>query len=134
MKSAPTLQRQQQFALNSAEQFNDQRGDLSKRQIEESQKTLAALVMRISFGSSAHHRSNLYQRDGLDLHDRDDELRQEVDSRFIPSYIFTQRSLQTANVGHCARVLSRNVWRQILVRIAAQLPFMQFQRSFFVLY
>src|SRR5215210_5943177 len=98
-----------------AKQFNDQSGDLSKRQIEESQKTLASLVMRIGFGSSAHHRRNLYQRDGLDLNESDDELRQEVDSRFIPSYILSKRSLQGANVGHCACVLSRNVWRQILV-------------------
>src|SRR5215210_3159120 len=117
-----------------AEQFNDQSGDLSKRQLEESQESLASLVMRIGFGSSAHHRRDLYQRDSLDLHHRDDELRQKVDSSFIPSYIFTKRSLQTANVGHCAGVLSRNVWRQILLRITAQWPFMQFQRSFFVLY
>jgi hypothetical protein len=90
--------------------------------------------MRVLFGTPLHDRRDLHQADGLDLNESNDELRQEVDSSLIPSYIFPKRALQEAHVGHCALVLSRNVWRQILSRIAAQWPFMQFQRSIFVLY
>jgi len=39
----------------------------------------------------------------------DDELGQEVATSFIPSYSFTKRSLQTANVSHQTVTSTRNV-------------------------
>ena len=49
-------------------------------------------------GESVRHLNEVY---GLDLDERDQELGQEVDAGFVPSYIIGKRSLQKANVGHC---------------------------------
>src|SRR5215210_1300613 len=120
--------------LWDAKQFDNQKSDLGKRHVKESQKSLTSFVMRVLFRPPAHHRRDLDETDGLDLNQGENKLRQKVESGFVPSYILRKRSLQVANVGHCALVLSRNVWRQILARIAARWPFMQCQRSIFVLY
>src|SRR5205085_12233976 len=81
---------------------NNETGEFGKGQLEESQKALNPLVMRCLFSSPAHHRRELDEVDRLDLNKRHEELRQKVDSSFVPSSILGKRSLQRANVGHCA--------------------------------
>src|SRR5205085_12229097 len=113
---------------------HDKACHLCIRQLKEPKKTLHSLVVRLSLSTSHEDIGYLREVDGSNFNQGDDEASQKVDACSIPRYILVKRALQEAHVGHCARVLSRNVWRQILIRIAAQWPFMQFQRSFFVLY
>lgn len=80
----------------------DQARHLCKRQLEEAEEALCTLVVRRGLGSPGEDANDLGEVDGLRLDERDDEARQEVDTRLVPRYILRERPLQQADVGHCA--------------------------------
>src|SRR5207248_7089112 len=110
----------------NSQETHDEASHLRIRKLEETEESLHSFVVRLSLGTSHKDIGYLREVDGSNFNQGDDEASQKVDACSIPRYILVKRALQEAHVGHCARVLSRNVWRQILIRIAAQWPFMQF--------
>jgi hypothetical protein len=66
------------------------------------QESLHSLVVGSGLRSTGKSVCHLNEVDCLDLNQRNQELGQEVDTSFVPSYIISKRSLQKANVGHCA--------------------------------
>ena len=117
-----------------SQKADDEASDLCIRHRKKAEETLRSLVVRLRFGAPQKDLGHLREVDCSDFDQGNDEASQKVDTRFIPRYIVSQRSLQQANVGHCALHPFKFHLAMNSIRIQARWPFMQFQRSFFVLY
>ncbi|HYP26210.1 MAG TPA: hypothetical protein VE262_05795, partial [Blastocatellia bacterium] len=82
-------------------QFNDKQCEPCIADFKEPKESLNAFVVGRGLGVTGESRCHLNEVDGLNLNQCDQELGQEVDTSFVPSYIFSKRSLKQANVGHC---------------------------------
>src|SRR5947209_12247020 len=117
-----------------SEQLNNEGGHARIREFKEAQEALRPLVMRGGLGAPRKDARHLDEVDALDLDQGDEELGHEVDARFIPRYSAGKRSLQQANVGHRGPPPFKTHREMVLLRIRARWPFMQCQRTIFVLY
>ncbi len=99
--------------------------------LEAAQEALNPLVVRCFFRATRKNRGDLGEIDTTDLDQSDQKLRQEVDSSFIPIYIFSKLSLKRAKVGH--RVFSSQVI-SVLEKDKAAVAFYAFSKFIFVRY
>src|SRR5215208_3256302 len=106
---------------------NEQHRDEGIADFKQAQEALDAFVVRFLLGAASKNRGNLGEVDTANLDQSNEKLRQEVDSSFVPIYIFSKGSLKRANRGH--RVFSSQ-GLVFLKRIKPRWPFMHFQRSF----
>jgi hypothetical protein len=83
------------------DQFDYKESYLSVADLKEPRKSLHSFIVRSSLSAPGESTCYLNKIDGLNLDQRNQELSQEVDARFVPSYIIGKRSLQEADVGHC---------------------------------
>ncbi len=111
------------------DQFDDKASDTTIADVKATQEALDAFVTGIRCSRTTESRSNLSEVDGPDLDQGNEELSQEVDAGFVPSYIRSKRSLKRANVGHCAISFQEHL-EMNLIRIAARWPLCIFKDQF----
>src|ERR1044072_721853 len=111
------------------DQLNNKASDARITDVKATQETLDAFVAGIGGSRATESRSNLSEVNGTDLYQGNEELSQEVDTGFVPSYIKRKSSLKRANRGHCA-VSFREHLEMILIRITPRWPLCIFKELF----
>jgi len=111
------------------DQLNNEASDQGEVYVKATQEALDAFVAGIRCSRTTENRGNLSEVDGSDSDQGDEELSQEVDAGFVPSYIRSKRSLKRANVGHCAISFQEHL-EVDLIRIAARWPLCIFKELF----
>src|SRR5215216_99958 len=124
------IQSQRPRTLYAAKR-NEQHRDERIADFKQAQESLDAFVVRFLFGAASKNRGNLGEVDTANLDQRNEKLRQEVDSSFVPIYIFSKGSLKRANRGH--RAFSSQVIT-VLEKDKAAVAFYAFSKIIFVLY
>jgi hypothetical protein len=111
------------------DQLNNKASDARITDLKATQETLDTFIGGISRSRATESRSNLSEVDSPDPDQGDEELSQEVDTSFVPSYIRSKRSLKRANVGHCAISFQEHLV-MISIRITARWPLCIFKELF----
>ena len=114
----------------SVGQLGDKAGNGCIAKIKAAEKALDALVMRIGFGPPGEGAGDLCEVNRLNLDEGNEELRQEVDARLIPSYIRGKRPLKRADVGHRAGSF-QDAFQDNLAKDSGPMAFYAFSNSDF---